>query len=217
MKVGTKSVLFGAHCFLIHPVILFIAWWKLFGFPYSPKLWVAFFVHDLGYFGKPNMDGAEGVTHPELGAMIMHKLFDEKGTVVNIGRNQTIRTADKMEWHDFVLYHSRFYAKKYGKQPSKLCIADKLAICLEPTYFYLLRVNLSGEVTEYMKVAESRNLAGEPTNKYESMKLSTKKQVDWFRAVKSYIGRWVEEHKDGKEDTWTPETKQAINDDGVWK
>lgn len=32
MKMGTKSVLFGAHQFLIHPIILAIAWWQLHGF-----------------------------------------------------------------------------------------------------------------------------------------------------------------------------------------
>jgi hypothetical protein len=26
----------------------------------QPALWIAFFVHDLGYLGKPNMDGPEG-------------------------------------------------------------------------------------------------------------------------------------------------------------
>jgi hypothetical protein len=49
------------------------------------------------------------------------------------------------------------------------------------------------------------------------MKLSTKSQKDWFDAVKSYLLRWVEEHKDGKVDTWTPEIKQAIDKNGTWK
>jgi hypothetical protein len=71
MKVGTKSILFGAHCFLIHPIFVFIAWCQLYGFPYDPRIWIAFFVHDLGYWGKPNMDGPEGEKHVELGAKIM--------------------------------------------------------------------------------------------------------------------------------------------------
>jgi hypothetical protein len=83
MKIGTKSVLFGAHQFLIHPIILFIAWLKEYGVSsvligyrlvwvetrlnnresfrnlqqrsvhagiWDPRLWVAFFVHDLGYW-----------------------------------------------------------------------------------------------------------------------------------------------------------------------
>lgn len=33
MKVGTKSLLFGAHNIFIHPFLVFIAWWRLYGFP----------------------------------------------------------------------------------------------------------------------------------------------------------------------------------------
>lgn len=68
MKIGTKSILFGVHQFAIHPVILALAWTKLFGMPTDPRLWLAFGLHDIGYIGKPNMDGKEGETHPELGA-----------------------------------------------------------------------------------------------------------------------------------------------------
>ena len=75
MKLGTKSVLFGVHCFFLHPWFVAVAWWKLYGFPWDPHLWVAFAVHDLGYLGKPNMDGMEGETHVELGARIMAFLF----------------------------------------------------------------------------------------------------------------------------------------------
>lgn len=78
MKIGTKSVLFGAHCFFLHPWFVAAAWWKLYGFPFDPRLWVAFFVHDLGYWGKPNMDGIEGERHPYFGAKIMQRLFDKK-------------------------------------------------------------------------------------------------------------------------------------------
>ena len=78
MTVGTKSVLFGAHCFFIHPWVVAIAWWKIYGFPWDPRLWIAFLVHDLGYLGKPNMDGIEVESHPELGARIMGWLFDKE-------------------------------------------------------------------------------------------------------------------------------------------
>ena len=78
MKVGTKSVLFGYHCFFIHPFFVALAWWKLYGFPWDIRLWVAFFVHDIGYWGKPNMDGPEGETHPIFGARIMERLFDRE-------------------------------------------------------------------------------------------------------------------------------------------
>lgn len=190
MRVGTKSVLFGAHCFIIHPFFVAIAWIKLYGFPFDPRIWIAFFVHDLGYWGKPNMDGTEGETHVELGARIMG-IFGKK-------------------WSDFSKYHSRFYAKKDGKNYSLLCVADKLAICLEPFWLYLLRVNWSGEIHEYMKLAGQRKYDGEPISKYESMKLSTKSQKDWFIAVVSYLKRWVDEHSDGKADTWTPEAGGVV-------
>ena len=75
MKIGTKSVLFGAHCFFLHPIFVFAAWYRLYGFPFDPRLWFCFFLHDIGYFGKPNMDGPEGETHVEFGANIMGKLF----------------------------------------------------------------------------------------------------------------------------------------------
>lgn len=197
MKIGTKSVLFGAHCFLLHPVFVAIAWTKLYGFPLDPRLWIAFFVHDLGYLGKPNMDGAEGETHVELGAKIMG-VFGKK-------------------WSDFSRYHSRFYAKKDNVNYSRLCVADKLAICLEPSWLYLPRVNWSGEINEYMKLAGKQKYEGEPLNKYESMVLSVGSREKWFEAMTSYLLRWVNEHKDGRKDTWTPEVKKAINEDGVWQ
>jgi hypothetical protein len=215
MKVGTKSVLFGAHCFLIHPFFVAAAWIKLYGFPWDPRLWIAFFVHDLGYFGKPNMDGPEGETHPELGADIMFWLFDVP-RVVFIDIDQ-IPNDRLFYWAYFTKYHSRFLAKKEGVQPSRLCFADKLSMCMEPDWLYLPRVNWSGEIDEYRKLAESRNLAGEQKNEFEVAKLATKSQKDWRTAVVSYVERWVEEHKDGRDDTWTPETKKAINSEGVWQ
>jgi len=106
------------------------------------------------------------------------------------------------------MYHSRFYAKKDGKTPSRLCIADKLAICLEPWWFYLPRVWASGELWEYLARAEEVSEAG----KYASMGLQSKdknqstyqKVREWHRRMVEYLQRWVQEHKDGGEDTWTP-------------
>lgn len=214
MKVGTKSVLFGAHCFLIHPFFVAAAWCKLYGFPWDPRLWIAFFVHDLGYYGKPNMDGPEGETHPKLGADIMCWLFDfPKALFVD---TKKLSNEQLLRWTYFTRYHSRFLAKKEGAKPSRLCFADKLSMCMEPDWLYLPRVRWSGEIEEYMKLAESRNLAGEQQNAFETAKLATKSQKDWRTAVMSYVERWVEEHKDGRDDTWTPEEKKAIDQEGVW-
>jgi hypothetical protein len=208
MKIGTKSVLFGAHCFLIHPWFVFIAWWKLYGFPFDPRLWVAFFVHDLGYWGKPNMDGAEGETHPLFGATIMHRLFDDNATC-------RFGVMKDHKWFDFCLYHSRFYAKKNGAQPSRLCIADKLAICLTPYWLYLPMVRMTGEINEYMK--DSLRKEGDSPRKYASMVLCLDSQKSWYLSVQEYLLKWVDEHKDGKIDIWTPNIKEAINKEGVWK
>jgi hypothetical protein len=52
MRVGTKSVIFGVHSILVHPFFVACAWSSLYGFPWDPRLWVAFFVHDLGYLTK---------------------------------------------------------------------------------------------------------------------------------------------------------------------
>ncbi len=129
--VGTRSVLFGAHQCFLHPWFVAWAWWQLYGFPWDPRLWVAFFVHDLGYFGKPNMDGDEGETHPEFGARIMGRLFGD-------------------EWYAFTLLHSRFYSKRLNRPFSRLCVADKLGVVLMPWWLYLPLTYLTGEVYEYM-------------------------------------------------------------------
>lgn len=189
INVGTKSVLFGAHCFFIHPFFVARAWYLLYGFPWDPRLWFAFFLHDIGYFGKPNMDGPEGELHPHAGANIMLVLFGER-------------------WHDFTLYHSRFLSKKYGKQFSRLCVADKLAICLTPAWMYLPMVRLTGEIKEYMKDAE-RNSGG-------VIKLQDS-QLVWYTEVQKYVRAWVEEHKDLKIDTWTTTDRDNVNENGVWK
>jgi hypothetical protein len=201
MKVGTRSVLFGAHQFLIHPLFVATAWWKLYGFPFDPRLWLSFFLHDLGYIGKPNMDGKEGDKHPEFAAKIMGLFFGKK-------------------WSEFCLYHSRFYSKRDGKQYSKLCVADKLSIILEPWWLYLPRVILSGEIHEYMALAGGKNNSkykGEPNDKYVTMKVVSTSKRDWFDGVCCYLYQWVEEHKEIKPDTWTPDQKKSINNQGVWK
>lgn len=231
MKIGTKSVLYGAHCFLFHWLFVALGWFELYGFrkvcigdrefkdyieenggnryPTSyrrrvmvsilnPRLWIAFMIHDLGYWGKPNMDGNEGETHPEWAARKMAHWFGEP-------------------WGKFCLYHSRFYAKRDKATPSPLCYADKLAIATTPDILYLPFVRATGEIHEYMKLAGKMN--GEENGKYATMNLQTSSQEAWLKDVRIYVRRWVEEHKDGREDTWTPEAaeRKAETDTGVWK
>ena len=209
MNVGTKSVLFGAHCFFIHPWFVARAWWKLFGFPWDPRLWVAFFVHDLGYWGCPEMDGNVGERHPEWGAWVMHRLFD--------------RDLEDRWWH-FTLHHSRFYSKAAGTNPSRLCIADKLAIALTPWWLYLPMVIATGEIREYVRLASDRR-PDERSGLIETEVMLAATEAPllrwglyrmWYRDLERYMREWVEEHRDGREDTWTPDTRQARGDSGVW-
>lgn len=184
MKMGTRSLLFGAHQFLLHPLLVFIAWWRLFGFPADPRLWLVFVIHDWGYWGKPNMDGPEGETHVEWAANACLALFGP-------------------DWRDLCLYHSRFYAKRDGRPFSRLCVADKLVIVMEPSWLYLPRVWLTGEVWEYMQVARGRS-----EGKYRNMQTDTDHGLrEWHRSMKTYVKAWVAQHRDMREDTWTPAPK----------
>jgi hypothetical protein len=186
MNVGTKSVLFGAHQFLIHPFFVAIAWWKLYGFPLDPRLWLAFFLHDLGYVGKPNMDGSEGEQHPYFGAILMGIFFG-------------------IEWYDFCLFHSRFMAKRHGMNYSRLCVADKLAVSIEPWWLYLPRVILSGEIKEYMRIGSSRESKydGEPGQEYTKALKADGSKRGWFKACSWYLDQWAYEHRNLKVDIWT--------------
>ncbi len=58
------------------------------------------------------------------------------------------------EYYNLVLLHSRHYARLVGKEPSKLCWADKLSLIYDPKQFYLFRARLSGELREYRKNAD---------------------------------------------------------------
>jgi len=225
LKIGTKSVLYGAHCFFLHPWFVARAWWKLFGFPWDPRLWVAFFVHDLGYWGSPNMDGPEGERHPEWGARLMSRLFDRRHRPSTAGGerfewrccfNDWDSDRDFLlgPWGQLTLFHSRFYAKQNEARYSRLCVADKLAIALTPAWLYLPMARATGEIHEYMALSKSRTAAGEP--KYSSMQLATDDQHRWYLDVQEYIRRWVAEHQDGRPDTWTPDTRTARTDSGVW-
>jgi hypothetical protein len=109
-------------------------------------------------------------------------------------------------WGDFVLYHSRFYAKRHGKPVSALCFADKMAIAFQPAWLYLPMVNATGEIKEYLKDAKT-NSNGE---------VSGEDQLTWFCEMQTYVYRWVMEHKDGKPDAWTTANRDASRS-GVWQ
>ena len=182
MTLGTRSVLFGAHQFAIHPWFVAAAWWRLYGFPWDPRLWLAFAIHDLGYVGKPNMDGAEGETHPVWAARLMGRLFGPR-------------------WHDFCLLHSRFYAKTLDQPFSRLCVADKLAIALTPSWLYVPMVRLTGEIDEYRQGVRGRTKARVASMGWNHD--DEESDWSWHRRVQDYCRAWAYEHRDGREDTWT--------------
>lgn len=200
MRIGTRSVLYGAHCFLLHPWFVAAAWWRLYGFPWDPRLWVAFFVHDIGYLGKPNMDGPEGERHVELGAQIMAALFDHSYRYIYVNGHRL------GQWGELCLFHSRFYAKKCGCQPSCLCLADKLAIALTPALLYLPLVRLTGEVREYRYLAEGVDSLTDT---------SWRADLRWYRSMQSYMDEWVEKHKHGERDTWTRARREVYRSAGA--
>lgn len=181
MRIGTKSLLFGVHQVFIHPLWVALAWWKLYGFPWDPRLWVAFIVHDWGYWGCPEMDGEIGDLHPERGANIMHWMFDGDADLT---------------WYYFAMCHSRFLSKQLGYQPSRLCMADKLSLGLEPWWLYLPRAWASGELKEYMRSAQ-------PDGKHGHMNLKHVTAKEWYLSVQKYLHQYVEEHRDGKIDIVT--------------
>ncbi len=196
MKIGTRSLLFGYHQFLIHPLFVALSWWRLYGFPWDVRLWVAFIVHDWGYWGKPNMDGQEGELHPWTGAKIMGFLFDARD---QWGHKQPLRSRtaavlgticdliwghcpERCNWYCFTFYHSRFLAKRYGRKTSRLCVADKAVALIMPMWLQLVLWNLSGEIHEYMLGQNGRTSGVGLT------------QVQWYREMRKVLEAFVQEN-----------------------
>lgn len=177
MRVGLKSLLGGAHCFALHPFFVAWGWAKLYGFPWDPRLWAAFFLHDLGYFKCCEMDGDEGEKHVLLGAKIMSWLFGSK-------------------WGSECIRHSRDWCRRTGLPISRLCLADKLAFVLTPAWLYLPMARLTGELAEYRERSRTRKPGCEVYIHDELADLNADAEVRWLRGLQSYTLRWVLEHRD---------------------
>jgi hypothetical protein len=136
MKTGTKSLLFGVHQFIWHPITVYIAWIYIYKQIPSCREAICIFIHDWGYWGKPKMDDADGERHPELAATLAGKFLG-------------------IRFHDLCLYHSRHYARNKNTEPSMLCWADKLSIIFDPWWLYLPRAVASGELKEYRFIADA--------------------------------------------------------------
>jgi hypothetical protein len=143
MKIGTKSLLFGAHQFVIHPISVAIAWRRLYG--RWPNWWqaVCIAVHDWGYWGCPNMDGPEGTNHPEWGARLARCI---------VGRLSW--TNLPIHAFDLCSGHPRHYARLHEFPVSPLMPADKLGAVLPSWWVYLPMARATGELAEYRAEAD---------------------------------------------------------------
>lgn len=180
MKIGTKSLLFGVHQFLYHPLTVTLAWKELYKSWPSWKEFVCIFIHDWGYWGCPNMDGKEGEDHPVWAANVVSFWFDtnfreifnnERKTRKYYNRDELKNMeATEWKWYYFCLLHSRHYAKKHHMIPSRLCWADKLCYKYDPVWFYTLRAKLSGEIKEYRALPQSQNFKGSDSEWYREQR-----------------------------------------------
>ena len=145
-SIGTRSLLWGAHAFWVHPIVVALAWRKLYG--RFPNRWecLAIFCHDLGYWGCDSMDGDDGKFHPYVGAFIAADIADA------IGASDT----EEAYVESLVLGHSRSFCAESGEKISKLCDPDKYSILYEPAWFYWIRTILSGEIHEYRRNEEEK-------------------------------------------------------------
>lgn len=102
MTEGTKSYLIGCHQFLIHPIIIVIAWKKHFGT--MPLLWelICIFLHDIGHIGLDYLsDYKQKKIHYKKGALIADKLFGLKGFLLVAGHTtQSGYNKSKLFWAD---------------------------------------------------------------------------------------------------------------------
>jgi hypothetical protein len=144
MKVGTRSLLYGVHQVIWHPIFVYFSWWWLFGRPSFGEA-IAIVIHDWGYWGKPNMDGPEGDTHPEWAALF----FEKRG---------------RPDLADLCRGHSRFWAKKKGVALSKLCYADKLGNAAMPIWLWSAAAMATGEYEDYC-TAEKHEVTEEDVRK----------------------------------------------------
>ena len=183
MTIGTKSLLLGAHCFFLHPFALAISWTRLFGFPCDARIWVAFFIHDVGYHRCHDMDRSDGEQHVWLGSKIMWQLFDRaddhtpRGALSRFCDHVWGHQPEGQFWAHFCLFHSRSFAKRFHQPVSRLCAADKLAFAVTPHWLYLPMVTLTGEIHEYLdnaKVSDARV---------------------WHRSLRLELLRWVARYR----------------------
>jgi hypothetical protein len=172
MRIGTKSLLAGAHCLLIHPLFVWRAWWRLFGVSWDPRIVCACFLHDIGYFGRDEIEGPTGDEHVLLGARLMGWLFGP-------------------EWARECLRHSRSWCNRTGLPVSRLGLADKLAFAITPAWLYIPMTRWSGELAEYMQASKERRDVS--FTEAELRLLNSEDLREWLEGLQRYTLRWVKQ------------------------
>lgn len=195
MRVGSKSILFGTHQFIWHPITVARAWKAIYGeWPQRLSHWAAIACHDIGYWNCSTMDGPDGILHPERGAKLAarltYKLFMLGKHWLRPWRWRQLNghyrgycvykaIAEALLAQEMVLGHSKRYAGVTGGKISALYAPDKCCVLFDPPWFYLLRGRLSGEVAEY--VANSPMPKATPARWFEWY--TNKREQDFIRLL----------------------------------
>lgn len=142
--MGLKSLLFGAHQFILHPLFVLMAWIRLFGMVWDIRFLLAVLMHDWGYAAAAKMDRQATVHHVSLGGKIIGRLFGDV-------------------WGNFARLHSKRFAQSCELPVSPLCIADKCSMLYYPRVLYFVQTILTGELNSYMMASgfgDQRKLRG---------------------------------------------------------
>lgn len=188
MRIGTKSLLFGVHQFLWHPITVALAWKRV--YTRWPCWWecVAIFCHDLGYWGKADMDGPEGITHPYDGARYAWRWTEFIAKRVFRYSQDAAERLGRQAW-ELCITHSYGYCEAYKNSrggllqfaPGPLAFPDKVCVLYDPRWFYRLRGRLSGEIYEFMRRAPTA-VSGSPRT-----------WLLWYRSkIRSKLTAWDE-------------------------
>lgn len=152
MKMGTKSLLFGIHNLVIHPLFVLVAFPKIHRRRPTLMETTAIILHDVGYWGKTGIDTPDGKKHPYKGAAIMAFLYGQKG-------------------RDLVLGHSKDTAEENSIPLSTLYQPDKYSWAIMPAWLHWILAKASGEWREF----DERRSYGIGFNPWEFKKLAEEK------------------------------------------
>ncbi len=234
MRIGTRSLLFGVHQFAIHPWFVAWGWWRLYGFPWDPRLWIAFVIHDWGYWGKPNMDEAEGETHPDFAALVM-SIFNST-TIVNYEYEEWSHGDKGVPWlaggdafNQKRLQGWRIVASfnlftllgrpVYGFSWSQFCYYHSRFLAKrdsQPFSRLCVADKLAIALFPAWLYLPLARLSGELTEYMEGKGARTpageRNAKQWYRDVPEYSTVWAMTHKDCRPDTWTGTIKDLARD-----